>query len=321
LSHYYGNFCSLHDDRWNYIIPHRRGSLSWGENRNPTRTIAGRYIYRGGERKLLFPTRELNIDFGGVDNCDKFDIPLLEKIGGKLEIKKPQRLSEMIGQDKIRESLAILITVARERGEALDHVLFIGSHGLGKTTFANIVAYEMGVNIKEISGSIVEKVGDLAAILTNLRAGDILLVEQIESLRKPVIEVLNSSAEDFSLDIVIGRGASSRKIKLKLPRFTIIGTNARFSKAEERLRSCTTFFEFTPYDKAELGRIIMLQAKEQNIVMDINSANLLAEYCNGNAGEASFLLEKVYKHALAFADGNISPKIIMETMKAYNRKS
>lgn len=238
-----------------------------------------------------------------------------------MEIKRPQYLSDMIGQNKIRENLAVLIEVARKRGEALDHLLFIGQSGLGKTTLANMVANEMGGNIKMVSGPAVEKAGDLSVILTNLRPGDILLIEQIESMRKSVMEVLNSGAEDFALDIVIGQGISARNIRLKLPRFTLIGTAARLPKTGDKLRSYMTFFEFLPYNKDELGKIIMLLAEQRNIDMEISSAKLLAEYCNGNTGEASGLLGKVRNHALAFTDGNITPEIIKATMKAYNREN
>ena len=239
----------------------------------------------------------------------------------KILKKSPKRLSDMIGQNKIRENLSVLIDVARKRGEPLDHLIFIGSSGLGKAAFANIVANEMGVNIKATSGSAVETRGDLASILTNLRAGDILLIEQIESMRKPVMEVLNSAAEDFSLEIIIGKGNSARGVSLRLPRFTIIETGTRLPKAVENMRSCMTLFEFLPYDIVELGKIIDIQAKQKNIAIEINSVNLLAQYCNGNAGEASSLLEKIHKHALAFNNGNITSEIIKATMKAYNREN
>ncbi len=235
--------------------------------------------------------------------------------------KSPKRLSDLIGQNKIRENLSVLIEVARKRNEVLDHLLFIGSSGLGKATFANIVANEMGVNIKVTSGSAVENGGELAAILTNLRAGDILLIEEIESMRKPVIEVLGSVTEDFSLEINIGKGSSARCITLKLPHFTIIATGSRFPKGVEKQRSIMTLFEFLPYHINELKKIITLRAVQRRIAIDDNSAELLAQYCNGNVGEASFLLEKIHQHALAFNNGNITTEIIKSTMKAYNRKS
>ena len=136
---------------------------------------------------------------------------------------RPQKLTDLIGQDQVKENLAILIAAARQRGEALDHVLFYGPPGLGKTTLANVLANEMGVNIKTTSGPAIERAGDLAAILTNLRAGDILFIDEIHRLGRAVEEVLYPAMEDFALDIIIGKGPSARSIRLKLPRFPLSG--------------------------------------------------------------------------------------------------
>ena len=136
---------------------------------------------------------------------------------------RPQKLSDLIGQDQVKENLAILIAAARQRGEALDHVLFYGPPGLGKTTLAHVVANEMGVNVKVTAGPAIERAGDLAAILTHLRAGDVLFIDEVHRLGRAVEEVLYPAMEDFALDIVIGKGPSARSIRLKLPRFTEIG--------------------------------------------------------------------------------------------------
>ena len=136
---------------------------------------------------------------------------------------RPQKLNDLIGQDQVKENLSILIAAARQRGEALDHVLFYGPPGLGKTTLAHVVANEMGVNVKVTAGPAIERAGDLAAILTNLRAGDVLFIDEVHRLGRAVEEVLYPAMEDFALDIVIGKGPSARSIRLKLPHFTVVG--------------------------------------------------------------------------------------------------
>ena len=143
----------------------------------------------------------------------------------------------MIGQDQVKENLAILIAAARQRSEPLDHVLFYGPPGLGKTTLAHVLANEMGVNIKITAGPAIERAGDLAAILTNLRAGDILFIDEIHRLGRAVEEVLYPAMEDFALDIVIGKGPSARSIRLKLPRFTVIGATTRLALVTAPLRA------------------------------------------------------------------------------------
>src|SRR3990172_5294255 len=140
---------------------------------------------------------------------------------------RPEKMKDLIGQDQVKENLEILIAAARKRGEALDHVLFYGPPGLGKTTLAHVVANEMEVNIKVTSGSAIERPGDLAAILSNLREGDILFIDEVHRLGRIVEEVLYPAMEEFALDIVIGKGPSARSIRLKLPRFTVIGATTR----------------------------------------------------------------------------------------------
>src|SRR5512147_1112919 len=149
---------------------------------------------------------------------------------GKFELSlRPKRLDEYIGQDKVKGNLRILIEAAKARKEAIDHTLLYGPPGLGKTTLANIIANEMGVSIKTTSGPAIERPGDLASILTNLRAGDVLFVDEVHRLARAVEEVLYPAMEDFNLDIIIGKGPSARSLRLPLPHFTIIGATTRFA--------------------------------------------------------------------------------------------
>ncbi|MFZ3079546.1 MAG: Holliday junction branch migration DNA helicase RuvB, partial [Bellilinea sp.] len=150
---------------------------------------------------------------------------------------RPRLLTDVIGQEQVKENLSILIAAARKRQEPLDHVLFYGPPGLGKTTFSHVLANEMGVSIKITAGPAVERAGDLAAILTNLHAGDILFIDEIHRLGRAVEEVLYPAMEDFALDIVIGKGPSARSIRLKLPRFTVIGATTRLALVSAPLRA------------------------------------------------------------------------------------
>ena len=150
---------------------------------------------------------------------------------------RPRYLSDLIGQDKVKENLAILIEASRQRNESLDHVMFYGPPGLGKTTLAQILANEMGVNIKITAGPAVERPGDLAAILTNLRAGDILFIDEVHRLGRAIEEVLYPAMEDYSLDIIIGKGPSARSIRLQLPHFSVIGATTRLAMVSAPLRA------------------------------------------------------------------------------------
>src|SRR5512141_1664794 len=162
---------------------------------------------------------------------------------------RPQKLNDLIGQDQVKENLSILIDAAKHRGEALDHVLFYGPPGLGKTTLAHVLGNEMGVNVKVPAGPAIERAGDLAAILTNLRAGDILFVDEIHRLGRAIEEVLYPAMEDFALDIVIGKGPSARSIRLKLPHFTVVGATTRLALVTAPLRArfgavyCLDYYE------------------------------------------------------------------------------
>ncbi|HYA88265.1 MAG TPA: AAA family ATPase, partial [Nitrospirota bacterium] len=149
---------------------------------------------------------------------------------------RPLRFEDFVGQDRIKENLHIFIEAAKGRGEALDHVLFCGPPGLGKTTLANIIAHEMGVSIKSTSGPVLERAGDLAAILTNLEAHDVLFIDEIHRLNRVVEEILYPAMEDFQLDIIVGQGPGARSIKLELPRFTLVGATTRTGLLTSPLR-------------------------------------------------------------------------------------
>jgi len=169
---------------------------------------------------------------------------------------RPQKLTDLIGQDQVKENLSILIEAARQREEALDHVLFYGPPGLGKTTLAHVLSNEMGVNIKVTSGPAIERAGDLAAILTNLRAGDILFIDEIHRLGRAVEEVLYPAMEDFALDIVIGKGPSARSIRLKLPRFTVVGATTRLALVTAPLRArFGAVYRLDYYEETAMSRL------------------------------------------------------------------
>jgi len=170
---------------------------------------------------------------------------------------RPRRLDDLIGQDRVKENLAILIDAAKKRGEALDHVLFYGPPGLGKTTLAHVIANEMGVNIKVTAGPVIERAGDLAAILTNLRAGDILFIDEVHRLGRAVEEVLYPAMEDYALYIMIGKGPSARNIRLKLPKFTVIGATTRLALLTAPLRArFGAVYRLDFYDLEAMNRIV-----------------------------------------------------------------
>lgn len=225
--------------------------------------------------------------------------------------------SKFIGQEGIKPSLMILVAAGRQRGETLEHMLLSGQSGMGKVTLAKIIAAEMRANTKISSGKTIEKAGDFAAILTNLRAGDFLIIEQIESMRKQVLEVLVPAMEDFILEITVGKGFAARNIKLKLPRFTVVGTTSKLSQLDERVKSQMFSFSFTPYNKDEIGKIISLCAMQQGIIIEMEATNLLVEQCNGCPGEALLVLKKVHKYAIACADGQITSTIARDALAVF----
>jgi len=219
---------------------------------------------------------------------------------------RPQRLTDLIGQDQVKENLAILIAAAKQRGEALDHVLFYGPPGLGKTTLAHVLANEMEVNIKITSGPAIERAGDLAAILTNLRAGDVLFIDEIHRLGRAVEEVLYPAMEDFALDIIIGKGPSARSIRLKLPRFTVIGATTRLALVTAPLRArFGAVYRLDYYDLPAMESIVRRAAKMLKVAADPEGITEVARRARGTPRIALRLLRRSRDFAQVRGSGQI----------------
>ncbi len=220
---------------------------------------------------------------------------------------RPNNLNELIGQDQIKENLRILIEAAKLRSEALDHVLFYGPPGLGKTTLAHILATEMGVDIKVTSGPAIERAGDLAAILTNLHAGDILFIDEIHRLGKVVEEVLYPAMEDFSLDIVIGKGPAARSIRLKLPHFTVVGATTRLALVTSPLRArFGATYRLDYYDQDALIDIVQRGARLLKVDYSEDGVVKIANRSRGTPRVALRMLRRVRDYAQVRAEGKIT---------------
>ena len=223
---------------------------------------------------------------------------------------RPQTLDEYIGQEKAKGNLKIYIQAAKERGEALDHVLFYGPPGLGKTTLAGIIANEMGVNMKVPSGPAIEKPGEMAAILNNLSEGDVLFVDEIHRLNRQVEEVLYPAMEDFAIDIVIGKGATARSIRLDLPHFTLVGATTRAGLLTAPLRDrfgVVHHLEF--YTERELETIILRSAQVLGVEIEPKGALELARRSRGTPRLANRLLKRVRDFAQVKYNGRITEEI------------
>ncbi len=226
----------------------------------------------------------------------------------KLEPKiRPQLLTDYIGQSKLKEMLSIYITAAKNRGQSLDHCLFYGPPGLGKTTISNIIANELGVNIKVTSGPAIEKPGEMAAILNNLSEGDVLFVDEIHRLNRQVEEVLYPAMEDFAIDIMLGKDASARSIRLELPHFTLIGATTRAGLLSAPLRDrfgIISKLEF--YTKDELQQIVLRSAAVLGVEIDTEGAERIALRSRGTPRLANRLLKRVRDFAEIKYDGRIT---------------
>ena len=228
---------------------------------------------------------------------------------------RPTSLEEYVGQSRLKENLLVYIQAARQRGDVLDHAIFYGPPGLGKTTLANIIARELGVNIKATSGPALEHPGDLAAILSNLSERDVFFIDEIHRLHPKVEEVLYPAMEDFNLDLIIGQGPSARSVKLALPRFTLIGATTRAGLLTSPLRErfgVINRLEF--YQTSELEAIVKRSAKILEIAIDREGALEIARRSRGTPRIANRLLKRVRDFAEVKADGKISLQVANDSL-------
>ena len=229
---------------------------------------------------------------------------------------RPDKLTEYIGQKKVKENLEIFISAAKMRNESLDHVLFYGPPGLGKTTLANIIAEEMGAKIKSTSGPVIEKSGDLAALLTNLKDGDVLFIDEIHRLSNIIEETLYSAMEDYKLDIMIGQGPSARSIKLELPPFTLVGATTRAGLLTSPLRDrFGVVHRLDYYNEKELETILTRSAFILEISIVPEGANEIARRSRGTPRIANRLLRRVRDYAQVKANGIINREVASKALK------
>jgi len=228
---------------------------------------------------------------------------------------RPRRLQDYVGQSSVREQMEVFIRAARGRSESLDHVLIFGPPGLGKTTLAHIIAHEMGVNLRQTSGPVLERQGDLAALLTNLEPNDVLFIDEIHRLSPVVEEVLYPAMEDYQLDIMIGEGPAARAIKLDLPRFTLIGATTRAGLLTSPLRDrfgIVQRLEF--YGLEDLELIVNRSARILNVTIDAGGANEIARRSRGTPRIANRLLRRVRDFAEVRADGHVSATVAAQAL-------
>ena len=242
------------------------------------------------EERIITPTSQ---------NDEKEDITI-----------RPNRLDDFIGQHALKESLKIFVEASKKRSEPLDHILFSGPPGLGKTTLAHIIAHEMGVNIKSTSGPILEKPGDLAAILTGLKKGDVLFIDEIHRLNSVIEEILYPAMEDYEIDVMIGEGPSARSIKLTLEKFTLIGATTRVGLLGSPFRDRFGFISrLNLYSVRELVEVVSRSATILHIPISEDGSNEIAKRSRGTPRIANRMLRRVWDFALVRADGKITKDV------------
>ncbi|MBI4454544.1 MAG: Holliday junction branch migration DNA helicase RuvB [Acidobacteria bacterium] len=229
---------------------------------------------------------------------------------------RPRTLQEYFGQPHVKENMAIFVQAARQRKEALDHVLLYGPPGLGKTTLATIIANELGVNFRSTSGPVIEKRGDLVAILTNLEPNDVLFIDEIHRLQPSIEEILYPAMEDYQIDLVIGEGPSARSIKYNLPKFTLVGATTRAGLLTSPLRGrFGIIHRLDFYEEADLKRIALRSAGILNVKIDDQGATEIARRSRGTPRIANRLLRRVRDYAQVRADGTITGQVAMQALE------